>query len=261
MVVVLLALFGLYEIWLGLSQVARPLQLGARLSGAWQAFAGTFAEHGSEWISTASTFAVGLATIFLWRSTDALSRSTNLQQSTDGPFLNVVLYPDGGFPGVPAPTLGNGAAINFTDYDAAYSAQDAGSPQLIAFAANLPAKYVNLIVYNRATKPASVAAKVTIKTIMYFGAQAVPNHPFVLRRDHTFSLIGPNSVDAAQLYNVAGLASYQIQISEVHYSDIMGRDRRAATGVGNITQNAGVTLSTLIKVFEPRKGEFTDANH
>lgn len=177
----------------------------------------------------------------------------------NGPFVEVVLWPDAGYPGFPSPpTLQNGAPIQFGNYPSTFLVEDQSNPNLKKAIGTGAPYFINVIVFNRGTLPSAVAADIVIKTSIFFGGQVAPHHPFQVNRDFTFTTLRPNVADAARLFNVNGLTNYQVQIREVAYRDITGRDRRSATGLGMITVDNGGPIETLVKLFKPRKGEYTD---
>lgn len=207
------------------------------------------------WLTALATAALVAATIATWRATMVLARST--QEARQGPLLWVLLYPDAGVPGMPHPTDQQGNPIDFGSYP--FEDDDAQDANLAPLAAQ--PTYVNLVVMNRALTPQGLAADIEIDTILFFGATSgnIPNHPFVKRRTFRAPLTEAGTYLACRLFNVGNLPGYMVQIERVSYVDLMGRKRNAASGVGVLNLAPPGNFNLILRVFKPRRGEFTDA--
>lgn len=257
-IVVALALLGLgYLVWVISRAVGSFLAntLTTDFKSHTLAALGGFANNGSAWVTTIATVVLAIATYFLWRATRALSRSTNVQFSISGPLLNLILYPDGGYPGFEDDPFANAW---YRPYWNQWARDDQADANFAALTAGATPSYINLIVLNRSTNPHGVAAKIAVRATLRFGAPGTStNHPYSMTRTAFFPACEPNTQVAAQFFNVGGLFNFLVEVDEVEYYDILERKRRCGWGYSIFRQSAAGTM-IFPKFFEPRKGEFTD---
>jgi hypothetical protein len=246
-----LALLGVFFL---LREVIRAIQgIGlAHEIGVWMPASTKWLGTNGSWIAAIATVAVAFATFFLWRATSALSRSTNVQFASAGPLLVTILTPPEG------PPAGLFKDIVPRPYLPAWITADQGSSiPAIAGGGAVPA-YVTLYVVNRSQSPHGIAARISIKATLHYGAAGNSgNHPHHLPRTAEIPTCEPGTVFALQLFNVGGLSNTRIEVDEMKYYDLMGRRRRGGWGYAVLTRNANGT-AIFPKLFEPRKGEYTD---
>jgi hypothetical protein len=250
--IVALALFGAFFI---VREIIRAIQgIGlAHEVGVWLPASTKWLGANGSWITVVATVALALATFFLWRATSALTRSTNVQFASAGPLLVAILTPP---EGPPVPELFKDVAPR--PYVPAWITADQGSSiPAIAGGGAVPA-YVTLYVVNRSQSPHGIAARISIKTTLHYGAAGNSgNHPHHLQRTAEIPTCEPGTVFALQLFNIGGLSNTRIEVDEMKYYDLMGRRRRGGWGYAVLIRNAsGVNI--FPKLFQPRKGEYTD---
>jgi len=233
---------------------------------AWDRFAGLHLNFsasaaivgGWSWLSwflhdQAAVWITGIATVALWRATAMLTRATNIEHARTGPFLTVLLTLDDLFPG----------QINPRDaaYEGTWASADVAEPALQTRQQGAKSRYVSLTITNQQTTPHGVATDIVILARLSFGAaDDVAPHPYHMDRP-----IGPYTALAERyiegpLFNVGGLTNWVVTLQKVEYRDIMKRARTAAVGTGGLHCSVSGNITPLIRVFEPRKGEYTDAD-
>ncbi|MBV8299666.1 MAG: hypothetical protein JO083_09020 [Candidatus Eremiobacteraeota bacterium] len=250
-IVGLIFVFGLISIarwiWDRLAGLHVTFSANATAIAAWSWFIWFLHDQGAIWLTAT-------ATVALWRATAMLTRATNIEHARMGPFLTVALEADD------EPTTD---AVNSktADYLAAWDQEDRDHPFLGPRVAQSAARYVSIRVTNEQTTPHGVASNVVLETELQFGAaDDVAPDPYTIPRQ-----VGPVMILAGRyvegpLFNVAGLTNWQMVVRKVEYQDIMKRARSAAVGTGGLRRFVSGNIAPLPRVFEPRKGEYTDAD-
>jgi hypothetical protein len=212
-------------------------------AGWWQTTVSFLREDGALWLSA-------IATIMLFVATRALYKSTNIQLATDGPFLMVNLAND-----APAPP------VVVTPYFDDWEVQDLGDAALAPHVNGVPTNYIYLTICNAQDKRTGVAGAVLITVALHFGAKAgVPPHPETYRRVVRSEVIAPDTFVVGPVLNAGDLDAYLAVVEAVEYRDVTGRRRTAAWGANVIFKAPGANPVLGHKIFEPRKGEYSDGH-
>lgn len=238
------------------------------VKAGWHGFTGLWNSEAVIW----ATIVTAVATFFLWRATEALSRSTNVQQALDGPFLKIDLQSDPTYPlfggvGSQLSAMPPESDIemepeaevnpNQPSYYAPWDETDRTNPALRPFLMGTP-RYVYLTVANQQSKQQGIAQAVEVQLSLYFEpAPGVATTRY--QREVTLPAIAPEQYKAGPVFNVGSLQDFMVVVESVKYLDITNRTRRACYGEMFLLADASGAVSTETIVFGPRKGEFTDA--
>ena len=218
----------------------------AAVAGGWSWLSWFLHDQAAIWIT-------GIATAFLWRATAMLTRATNIEHARTGPFLTVFLVLDD-------PSV---AQINPRDvaYPDTWASLDASEPALQTRQQGAQSQYVSLTITNQQSTPHGVASDVLMLARLSFGAaDDVAPHPYHFDRPiGPFTILADKYIEGP-LFNVGGLTNWVVTLQKVEYRDIMKRDRTAAVGTGGLHCSVSGNVTPIIRVFEPRKGEYTDAD-
>jgi hypothetical protein len=165
------------------------------------------------------------------------------------------LYPPGGLPGVPQDHPFEHVAVR--PYWQGWFGQDQDENFRRISGGGAPV-YVRLYVWNRSHSPHGVAARISIKATLHFGGPPDNlHHPCTLTRTAELPLCESSTILGLELFNVGGLTNWVVIVDEMTYYDLMGRERRGGWGFAVLFHSAAATI-VLPKLFQPRKGEYTD---
>jgi hypothetical protein len=201
----------------------------------------------------AAIWITALATAFLYRATSLLTRATNVEHALNGPFLSCTLTVE------PQPA----AAVNplTATYRDDWGRADTDYVPLADRNRTATARYVMVAVQNGQTRPQGAASDVTVTAVLYFGAaDDMAPHPYHIERVIGPMLLPAGNSGSGPLFNVGGIPNFEVHLRKVGYRDIMNRSRTSAVGTGIIKCIVAGVITTFPRVFEPRKGEFTDGD-
>jgi len=233
---------GLVAVVRFLIRVAAALLSHVSFAGWSQTIIGFLHEDAALWLAAVATF-------MLWVATRALNRSTNIQIAIDGPFLNVNLANSAPQPPVVVTPY-------FDDWELEDFSNAALAPHLLG-----PANYIYLTIGNVQGKPTGVAGAVLVTVALYFGStNGLPPHPQSYRRVVRSEVIAPDTFVVGPVLNAGNLGAYLAVVEAVEYRDVMGRRRTAAWGANIIFKALGANPVIGYKIFEPRKGEYSDGH-
>jgi hypothetical protein len=217
------------------------------------------AQHSLSWISwffhdQAALWLTGTATVFLYIATARLTRATNIEHAMNGPFLLIAIN-------VEPPTPPGCGAEREAAYQAMFGVSDSSQPFLSEENAKAAHRLVMINVTNGQSRVQGVATKIRIETSLHYGAvDDRASHPYKLTRVIEPSPLHAGSVVEGPLFNIGGLRNFVVKLESVEYYDVMGRRRIAAVGTGSIRCVVSGEMNQFTQVFEPRKGEFSDAD-
>lgn len=233
---------GLYVVLRWLAQLAALLLSHVSFASYWQHGASFLREDGALWISA-------IATLMLFVATRTLYRLTNIQLAIDGPVLVVNLTKM-----APEPP------INVSAYFQEWIEQDQGHAQLAPHLQGAP-NYIYLMILNTQNKRTAVAGGIEVTVALFFGSPTgmIP-HPHVQRRVARSEVIAPETFVVGPVLNTGDLDAYLAVVESVEYRDVSGRRRTAAWGTNIILRNPGAAPVLGNKIFEPRKGEYSDGH-
>jgi hypothetical protein len=161
----------------------------------------------------------------------------------------------------PVPDASSPSASQPPLYFKPWADEDANQQFLAQRSKGLPPRYVTIRIENVQASPHGVAGSVKISAMLAFGApDDVAPHPYNISRLVNQDVILASRYVEGPIFNVAGLENWVVVLSKVEYRDIMKRPRTAAVGTGLLQCTVSGNMISTIKVFEPRKGGFTDAD-
>lgn len=215
-----------------------------------------FRENEATW----AAIVTAVATYYLYRATSALSRSTNLQQVVDGPFLRIDLKYEPPLTQAVRPGSEFEAenASEIASYWDRWDNQDRTDPNIGSFLSNTEPRYVYLTVANTQTKPHGLAQRIVLKTSLDF-EPSLGQPKYSYARVVEIPVIGAGDYTTVALFDIGGIPQFFVTVADVEYQDITGRSRRSAFGDASLNYNVKEVPVLKAAFYAPRKGEFTDA--
>ena len=191
-----------------------------------------------------------IATFFLWRATDALTKATQAQVAIVAPLLEISLSNDD-------PKLPGTEITNHEDsYNDGWRTEDDNNSQLRPFIEGQSPCYVRIKITNAQPNVYGIAGKIQGKVALAFGAKDDTNpHPFTLIRVFTVPVIAGGKYVEGPILNIGTLPNFVAVVNEIQYADIQNRERKAAYGAGRLWKRLKGGPMLISQIYEPGKRE------
>lgn len=197
------------------------------------------------------TVAIALGTIFLWRANVWLARASEGQLAMTAPFIAVDFTIDDRRAPLPGINIDHKP-----DYLQKWIAEDRLNPNLNVFVGRtIPPRYVNVDVQNLQESPHGVAAYISVDIEVSWGGQDGDyTRPHKITRRFYVPALRANARVGGPVFDMGTLPGIKVSVTNVSYTDITRKSRRAAYCNGFDLWSTGY-LKVLPCIMEPGRRE------